>query len=296
MMKKRLGFTLIELLVVIAIIAILIALLVPAVQKVREAAARTQIINNLKQCCLATHSAHDAWLKLPCATGSYGQAALTSYSLSIHLMPYIEQMPLFQTYATAGTAMPSTALIPPYGAPLDFTTGDFIRVQNFAGNLRVFTDTGFSTNYTLSYTPANGTPAGWSSGSISNRFPDGTSQTILYTTRCANNGQVQSGGATVNCSEYDAILSGGVTNGAFFGAVAASGLPNNSSVGGWQLNPTFSQANCSPGAFNAMSFGAAGIQCGMGDGSVHQVSVLISSLTWNCAVQPNDLIPMGTDW
>jgi prepilin-type N-terminal cleavage/methylation domain-containing protein len=295
MMKKRLGFTLIELLVVIAIIAILIALLVPAVQKVREAAARTQIINNLKQCCLATHSAHDAWKILPCASGSYGQASLASYSLSIHLMPFIEQMPLFQTFAIPGLPMPSTALIPPYNAPLDFTTGDFIRVQNFAANLRVFTDTGFSTNYTLGYTPVS-TPAGWSSGSISNRFPDGTSQTILYTTRCANNGSVQSGGAVVNCSEYDAILSGSINAGAFFGSQPASTNPTASSIGGWQLNPTFSQANCSTAAFNAMSFGAAGIQCGMGDGSVHQVSVLITSLTWNCAVQPNDLIPMGTDW
>src|SRR5204862_8351523 len=129
-------FTLIELLVVIAIIAILIALLVPAVQKVREAAARTQIINNLKQCSLALHSCNDVNRKLPPASNTFGSMTVVR-SLSIHLLPYVDQAPLFTSIISSGPNV--TATIPPFIAPLDFTVTDGQRVQNFAGNVRVFT-------------------------------------------------------------------------------------------------------------------------------------------------------------
>jgi prepilin-type N-terminal cleavage/methylation domain-containing protein/prepilin-type processing-associated H-X9-DG protein len=148
-MQQRRGFTLIELLVVIAIIGVLIALLLPAVQAAREAARRTQCVNNLKQIGLALHNYHDVQGAFPMGSGQCQYWPVNTYlsknGLSIHasILPQLEQSAIYNAInfsfgiEDGSTNMPwpiqSTAAIAQISAfvcPSDQYAGDFISNSN----------------------------------------------------------------------------------------------------------------------------------------------------------------------
>ena len=141
--SPRRGFTLIELLVVIAIIAVLIGLLVPAVQKVREAANRMQCSNNLKQIGLSMHGFHDA-------RGSFPNSRLDArYTWMVEILPYIEQDSLFKQWNMTSGGFNNQSQ-----AARETPVKTYYCPSRRAPSTTVVTDTMDNTT-----TPANGVPA-----------------------------------------------------------------------------------------------------------------------------------------
>jgi prepilin-type N-terminal cleavage/methylation domain-containing protein/prepilin-type processing-associated H-X9-DG protein len=155
---RRIGFTLIELLVVIAIIAILVGLLLPAVQKVREAAARTQCENNLKQMGIALHMFQDTNGVLP--SGFYNSGTFTYTGWQLQLLPFLEQASLWQqsvTYLTANPGGTDSSAFPAVG----YQMKTFICPVNMRATVEPYG----GVNYELtSYMGVAGTTSGGASG------------------------------------------------------------------------------------------------------------------------------------
>jgi prepilin-type N-terminal cleavage/methylation domain-containing protein len=250
--KARRGFTLIELLVVIAIIAILIGLLLPAVQKVREAASRMKCSNNLKQMGLAFHGYNDTNGKLP--TGWVTTAAnkpSPGWSWATLILPHIEQDNLYKLQnpdlVTPGQALVSAATQAPvkiYRCPSDTGT-------DLNGVFSSYARCNYVINREVTGPDVNNNPAGMAIQQI----PDGSSNTILVGERdSVRNAAAVVVRATQSSSSFEGRPGRGLN------------IPNP--------NPN-STGDCTRLGFNSMHTG--GCMFLLGDGSVQFISQSIAA-------------------
>jgi prepilin-type N-terminal cleavage/methylation domain-containing protein len=305
------GFTLIELLVVIAIIAILIALLVPAVQKVREAAARTQCVNNLKQIALSTHSYNDSYKFLP---PPFAVVNGQQYGgLFYFILPFIEQTPLYNQCGNNSWNQ-NGSIVPVYVCPSDPTgagngSWNNYGAVNYAGNIGVF----MPVNTTGFGYPATNKAA----GTLVTAMPDGTSNTVMFAERyryCAPSwgGHTDPVWAANPWSTPNGQWAIGMfgwanapyTQSAWGWAAGCNNGPNytanaTSCVGGTGVGAIPFQVAPNPSACNwyVTQGGHTGtMQVALGDGSCRGVSAGVSPTTFLLACHPSDGAPLPANW
>lgn len=308
----RLGFTLIELLVVIAIIAILIALLVPAVQKVREAAARTQCANNLKQVGLAIHNYAGTFnQKLPPLLDYVGGGTpgINWYCWWFSIYPYIEQDNLFKRAYNQGACWnnsnhgsPVSTLI----CPSDYS-GTSTSINSNGGNGGGWATTSYSPTIwmfgsTNTYSPSQGANITAGRFKIGN-IPDGTSNTIGVVERFQ---QFNYYNGWANVLLYPESYSyWGFTNASSIygywgpnGGYAANA--QSTSYGGYlpQISPPNANyvGSVAPAHPYYPNTGHPVCMVMLMDASVRSVGASTSQQTWNFACWPDDGNPLGSNW
>jgi prepilin-type N-terminal cleavage/methylation domain-containing protein len=309
--ERRRGFTLIELLVVIAIIAILIALLVPAVQKVRDAAARTQCTNNMKQISLATHNVSNTYKALPPVAAPDGWTALTlaapvynggPWTFFNFILPYIDQQPLYDlqtkgnsppgAYCGGQYMKPVTAFL----CPADPTTVDGLsQTQN--GGANGFAVSNYAANYLVFGNPHGASDAICVQGS--NKFPsavpDGTSNTIFFGENYGSCGLSAGQNLTTTTTNAASLWADSTTPWRpimCHNSLNKSVTPGYAGCNMFQVQP-IEFVTCDPS--KGQSGHSGGMIAGIGDGSVRFIATSITLANWQAACDPQDG-KVSSDW
>jgi prepilin-type N-terminal cleavage/methylation domain-containing protein len=306
----RPGFTLIELLVVIAIIAILIGLLLPAVQKVREAAARMTCANNFKQIGIATHNINDTYGLLPptCAASS-GTALQVSgpyqgavgFTVFDWLLPFVEQDNLSnKANRNVNTLIPGSpgagtvyaTIVKTYTCPSDSSHHNYLGATT-NGRADLWAIGNYAANYFVFGTPTAGTTTDRREGksAIPRTFEDGTSNTIVFTERYGTCG---SSGVANASNTFGNLWSD--SNSVWRPVFCIDNASKEPVSAGYRTCPYFQVrvnwlTQCD--STRPQSPHTGGILVGLGDGSVRFASANLSTTVWQQLCDPQDGIPVG---
>jgi type II secretory pathway pseudopilin PulG len=327
--------TLFQLLLVLALIAILIGLLLPAVQKVREAAARTQCQNNLKQIVLSVHDYASAYGNaLPDLSGApKSNDLIHPQSMLFTLLPFIEQDNMYKSgmnevktwTGKVGDGKISThGFVKTFICPSDSSnsvtepralyqpTGASWVGSSYAANQQVFGGVVRNAGPDSKDNTAKVYASLYNIGNI----PDGTSNTIFIAERFALAGTGKTGipCAWADPPANDALGGGNPLCGPVFAFTLNAGNPEADPLGRTAIGeklpfkgdsgtikylyplPEIGKTPPDATPGSVQSQHTAVVQVAMGDGSARGVSKAVSHKTWLLAIQPNDGFPLGADW